>query len=55
MSKLDRYTALEVFKDFSQAMRPSYNLYGTPELSISREDFEKFRKKYLDDTKEASK
>lgn len=51
MNKLDRYTALEIFKDFSNAMYPTYNIYGTPELAISRVDFEKFRKKYLDDTK----
>lgn len=47
----DRFTALEVMKDISRRMRPSWDLFGKPTLVISRESFEEIRKKYLGQSK----
>lgn len=47
--RLDRRTALEVLKDLSRDMYPSYDLFGRKTLVINRDDFESIRAKYLDD------
>lgn len=48
MDNFDRDTALEVLKDLSKHMYPSYDLYGKPTLEIDRYRFEEVRAKYLD-------
>lgn len=50
----DRKTALEVLKDISYRMRQSTNIFGGEELSISKEDFEWIRAKYLDNKNKRS-
>jgi hypothetical protein len=45
---IDRDTALLVLSDISSKAYPDYDLFGRPVLRISREEFEKIRKKYLD-------
>ena len=47
--RLDRRTALEVLKEFSRDMYPSYDLFGRKTLVINRDKFEDIRAKYLDD------
>ena len=49
---IDRNTALAVLKALSPHMYPSYDIFGTKTLVISRSAFESVRKKFLDDTKE---
>lgn len=44
----DRQTALDVLKDLSAQMYPSYDLFGNKTLVIDRDKFEKIRAKYLD-------
>ena len=44
----DRRTALEVLKDVSRHMYPSYDLFGRKTLVIDRYKFEEIRAKYLD-------
>lgn len=48
MDNFDRDTALSVLKNLSEHMYPSYDIFGTPILTINRSDFEKIRAKYLD-------
>ena len=48
MNEFDRYTALEVLKDLSKDMYPSYDLFGKKTLVIDRDKFEAVRAKYLD-------
>ena len=44
---IDRYTALEILKEFSRDMYPSYDLFGKKTLVINRDKFEAIRAKYL--------
>lgn len=43
-----RRVALEVLKDLSKHMYPSYDLFGKKTLVIDRDKFETVRAKYLD-------
>ena len=51
----DRKTALEVLKDLSRDMYPSYDLFGNKTLVIDRDKFEAIRHFYLDDILEVHK
>lgn len=44
----DRKTALNIFHDLSNTMRPQHNILGEKILVIYRDKFEEIRKKYLD-------
>lgn len=43
-----RDAALRVLSELSNSMRPSYDLFGTGTLVITRTRFEEIRKKFLD-------
>lgn len=48
MFNCTRKIALEILKDISYRMRVTTNIFGYEELTISKENFEYIRAKWLD-------